>query len=278
VLVYPGPSLRFIAHQNRDEYVKPAALKQVPVRQALMYALDKEALVELLYHDRGLLADSWYAVSDPQRRQFADVITSYPHDTRRAQQLLEQQGWRPGTDGILVNGAGERFETSLTATSESGDAVAAIAAHWRLMGIAVREDVLTPTQTQDREYRAKFPGMEYTAQIPIRSFLNGRIPIAVIPRPENRWTGGNRNGLNDPELDRLMTLFDTTIDDAERTKVEREMMRLATANVSFGFLFFYPHQWMARNDVTGILPSKVASSVDDWPRVTWNVHEWDLKS
>lgn len=277
VWIYPGPSLRFVTHQNRDEYVKPRALKELPVRQALMHGLDKEALVELLYRDRNLLADSWYALGDPRRQQFADVITSYAYDPRRAIQLLEERDWRPGPDGILVHPTGERFETSLSATAESGEAVAAIAAYWRQIGIAVREDILSPAHTQDRELRAKFPGMEYSAHVPIRSFLNGRFRLDQIPAPENRWSGTNRSGLADPLLHQLMLDFDATLDDSQRVRVEREMARQSTANVSFGFLFFYPHQWMVRNHVVGAVPSKVASTVDDWPRVTWNVHEWDIR-
>jgi peptide/nickel transport system substrate-binding protein len=276
VLIYPGPSLRFFTSQNRDEYQATPALKQPAVRQALHYALDKEALVELLYHDKGLLADSWYALTDPRRRQIADSITSYPYDTRRATQLLEQQGWRPASDGVMVNAAGERLETTLTGTNEAGDAIAAISAYWRQIGIPTREEVLSPAHTQDREYRAKYPGLEYTAHVPVRSFLNGRLRIAQIPSAANRWAGSNRNGLNDAGIDRLMAAFDATIDDSERTTTERQLVQRITSEALFGFLFFYPHQWLIRSNVSGTIPSKVASSIDDWPRVTWNVHEWDM--
>jgi peptide/nickel transport system substrate-binding protein len=277
VYIYPGPSLRFITYQARDEFLKQPALKQPAVRQALLYALDKEALVDLLYQDRSLLADSWYVRSDPHRASIADGITSYNYDPRKAAQLLEQQGWKPGPDGVLVNAAGDRFETSFSSTSESGQAVSAFASYWRQAGIAVQEDVLTPAQTQDREFRAKFPGLEYTANVPIRSFLKGRIPIAQIPGPENRWTGSNRNGLAVSVLDDLMKQFDSTINDVERTRVERDLIREITGNAQFGFFFMYPHQWMVRKSVTGVLPSKVASMVDDWPRVTWNAHTWDIQ-
>jgi len=276
VFIYPGPSLRFMTYQARDEYQRQPALKQAAVRQALNYALDREAIVDLLYHDRSLLADSWYVQGDPRRAQFADVITTYGYDPRRAAQLLEQQGWR-AIDGTLVNGSGERFETTLTGTSESGQAVAAFSAYWRQIGVGMIEEILTPAQTQDREWRAKYSGFEYTANVPVRGFLSGRVAISQIPGSENRWTGSNRNGLVVPELDRLMKQFDATIDAGERTRVERDMIRLATGDAHFTFLFMYPHQWMVRSSVTGIVPSKVASTLDDWPKVTWNVHEWDLR-
>lgn len=277
VFIYPGPSLRFLANQERDVYLKTPALKQAPVREALMDALDKEALVTLLYRDPNLLADSWYALTDPRHQVFTDAIKTFGYDPGVARQLLDRQGWKPGPDGVLVNANGERFETSLTATAESGEAVAAIASYWRQIGVAVKEEVLSPAQTTDRENRAAFAGMEYTAHVPVRSFLAGRLPIAQIPSAENRWTGTNRNGLVDPQIDRLMASFDATVDARQREQVEREMLRYVTSNVLFGFLFFYPHQWMVRNTVTGVVPSKVAASMDDWPRVTWNVHDWELR-
>lgn len=275
--IYPGPSLRFITYQNRDEFLLTPALKQLPVRQAMLYALDKDALADLLYHDRGLEADSWYSLIDSRRRAIADSITSYTYDPRRASQLLEQQGWKPGGDGLLVNAAGERLEMTMTGTSESGEAVAAIASYWRQIGAPTREEILSPAQTQDREYRAKFTSMEYTANVPVRGFLNGRLRIAQIPSPANRWSGSNRSGINDAAADRLTVAFDSTIDDLARTSVERELVQRVTSEAMFGFLFFYPHQWLIRSGISGATPSIVASSVDDWPRVTWNVHEWEIR-
>jgi hypothetical protein len=160
-----------------------------------------------------------------------------------------------------VNAAGERIEMTMTGTSESGEAVSAIASYWRQIGAPTREEILSPAQTQDREYRAKFPSMEYTANVPVRGFLNGRLRTAQIPSPANRWTGPNRNGIIDGAADRLTAAFDSTIDDRARTSVERELVQRVTSEAMFGFLFSYPHQWLIRSGISGATPSIVASSV-----------------
>jgi peptide/nickel transport system substrate-binding protein len=77
------------------------------VRQALMYALDREQMIETIFVGAATLAtanlaptlDEWY---EPDVQQ-------YEYDPDRAIELLEEAGWEEGDDGIRENN-GERLE------------------------------------------------------------------------------------------------------------------------------------------------------------------------
>lgn len=78
-------------------------LKDVRVRQAIAYAVDRNALVDKLTYGSAKVAtedlpDFMWA--------YNPNVKVYPYDTQKAKQLLNDAGWKPGPGGILVkNGA-----------------------------------------------------------------------------------------------------------------------------------------------------------------------------
>jgi len=88
----PGTSYQYFAMNLHDPI-----LKNVLVRQALAYAIDRETLVHYLWHDMARPANS---VLPPQHWAYDATARSYPHDVARARKLLDEAGYRPGADGI----------------------------------------------------------------------------------------------------------------------------------------------------------------------------------
>ncbi len=75
------------------------------VRQALIYALDRESVVtELL----GPIGELQHSFVDPTSWAYNPDVPEYSYDPDRARQLLADAGWEPGSDGILTKD-GERF-------------------------------------------------------------------------------------------------------------------------------------------------------------------------
>ncbi|MGH7737546.1 MAG: peptide ABC transporter substrate-binding protein [Candidatus Tyrphobacter sp.] len=73
-------------------------LRDVRVRRAIAYAIDKEQLVATLTfgqeHEATEDIPDWMWAFDPN-------VRSYPHDVAKARALLEQAGFRPGPNGIM---------------------------------------------------------------------------------------------------------------------------------------------------------------------------------
>ncbi len=77
-------------------------------RQAIAYAIDKEALVDNFVRYSGVIADGPY--SEAYGYFYSpEVLTKFRHDQDKARELLADLGWEEGSDGIMVRD-GESFE------------------------------------------------------------------------------------------------------------------------------------------------------------------------
>ena len=91
-----APQFTFIDLQLN---VSKPALRDVRVRRALAYAIDRESIVAKDTFGTGLVADedivpiSWAHTTD---------VTRYPYDPAKAKALLDAAGWKPGPDGVRV--------------------------------------------------------------------------------------------------------------------------------------------------------------------------------
>ncbi len=84
-------------------------LKDRRVRQAIAYAIDRNALVDKLTYGSAKLAtedlpDFMWA--------YNPTVKVYPYDPQRAKQLLSDAGWKPGPGGILMKN-GEKLSLLL---------------------------------------------------------------------------------------------------------------------------------------------------------------------
>ncbi|MDR7103623.1 peptide ABC transporter substrate-binding protein [Croceicoccus sp. BE223] len=89
--------------------------QELAVRQALYYALDREAIINAIYHGVHALTETFM----PQQSYFYNPdLPKQTFDLAEARRILDAAGWRPGDDGIRVkNGVRLAFENSTT----SGD-------------------------------------------------------------------------------------------------------------------------------------------------------------
>lgn len=113
--------------------------KDVRVRQAMTYALDREGMVKTLFKGYGTVING---DKPPVSWAYNPNLYTYPYNKQKAIQLLEAAGWnRVGADGIRMNAAGQRFSVQLI--SASGDQtrenmLSIIRNQWREVGIEMK--------------------------------------------------------------------------------------------------------------------------------------------
>ena len=146
----------------------------------------------------------------------------------------------------------------------------AIASGWRNAGFDVQESTFPFARAQDNEARAQFPAM-FTFQTGVGDPALIGQTTAGIPRAENRWTGGNRGGYSNPEYDRLVDLFNSTLDRAERTRQVAELTRIYTEDVA-AISLWYPTQPLAYS--SSVLGPQLASANS---LIAWNAHQWQYR-
>ena len=93
-----------LLYEHIDLNLANPVLADRRVRQALLYALDREALDRQLFAGQQPVALTFV---HPMDGPWTDAVAHYPLDPARAAALLEAAGWRLADDGIRRNAAGE---------------------------------------------------------------------------------------------------------------------------------------------------------------------------
>ena len=270
VLVGSVGKVKLMAFQFRPGVaVTPSALRERAVRQALYRVLDRDAASEAVTHGLGPIADSWVPPDDPRRQiaTFRDSIIQYPYDLDRGRRELAAAGWQPGPDGILVNGAGERFQFEMRDTGD--DYLNVLADAYKKAGIGVIQTVIPAQQGSDREYRSLHPGVELTSNT-YTEYDKVRLHSSDVAAPGNRYAGGNKGGFTNPEMDRLLDRLAQTVPPADRTAIQADILNLALAELPV-----LPIHWSI-NVMTATARVKNLHIPTPLAVETWNLPEWDM--
>lgn len=214
----PGTGLLYVAFNLRDPI-----LKDVRVRQALAYAIDRQPILDALFGGFGRLADS---VLPPQHWAYDGKVQHYPYSPEKANALLDQAGFPRGKDGVRFN------LTMKTSTEESSRLLAAVLQQQlREIGIAV--DIRT------------FEFATFYSDI-----IKGAFQLYSL-----RWVGGsnqdpdifeyafhsasfppkraNRSYYSNPEVDALIDRGRRTVDQAERARIYAQVQQILAHDLPY---------------------------------------------
>ena len=87
----PGTTYRYLSFNFRDR-----RLRDLRVRQAIAYAIDRNTIVNTILRGTGRVATGMLS---PENWAYADNVTSYSYDPRKTGRLLDEAGYRAGSDG-----------------------------------------------------------------------------------------------------------------------------------------------------------------------------------
>src|SRR5207247_1610200 len=133
-------------------------------RRAMLYAIDRQQLVEAIWSGQSTVANSYVSEDVPLYREVIEPgVVKYGYDPRQAAQLIEGLGYSKHTDGFYYDAGGQKLSVQIYTTVQNDihpKSTATVADYWQRLGVGV-EQVLIPIQrAQDREYRATFPAFE----------------------------------------------------------------------------------------------------------------------
>jgi peptide/nickel transport system substrate-binding protein len=220
-------------------------LKDRRVRQAIACAMDREAIVNALWRGKARLANSllppghWARAEDAQMAQ-------YPHDTARAQRLLEEAGFHALGDGVRLR------VTLKTSTDETTRLMAAILQQQlREAGIDLQirsaefgtfySDV---TKGAFQIYALRWIGSNEDPDIFRYSYGSASFP----PR------GGNRGHYANPEVDALLKDAAGTPDQNARRRDYVRIQQILADDLP-GIPLWYPDNEVIHNKrLTGVAP------------------------
>uniref|UniRef100_A0A9E7ZNH1 Peptide ABC transporter substrate-binding protein n=1 Tax=Bosea sp. NBC_00436 TaxID=2969620 RepID=A0A9E7ZNH1_9HYPH len=259
-------------HPDRFEYLfKPSLnyehidlqngnplLKDLRVRQALIYSADRKTLTDRLFQGLQPVADTWV---NPLSANFTKDTLHYPFDLPKAKALLAEAGWKPGPDGICRDAAGTRL--SLEFGTTAGNRLrelqqAVLQNNWKAACIEVRIKN-EPARTffgetmKKRTYGglAMYAWSSSVTESPRRTLASDNIPTEA-----NGWGGANYINFSNPRMDELITKAESALDPDEAKALWAEMEQIYAKELPVIPLFFrseahvYP-KWLKGYEPTG---------------------------
>jgi peptide/nickel transport system substrate-binding protein len=259
VVTAPGVDYQYIGLNLRDPLLQDAR-----VRQALAFAIDREAIVQ--YLRRGLATPA-AGVLPPQSWAATDVL-AFPHDPARARALLDEAGFRD-PDG---DGPGVRFRLALkVSTNEPYRLQAAVIQHdLRQVGIGI--------DIRSHEFATLYADVLagnfqlYTLQWTGASLADPDIIRRVFHSAQVPPTGLNRGHFSDPHVDRLLDAAFAEPDETRRVALYHDAQQRIAREVPYVSLWFKTNVAVA---AAGLSPFRLSPFADllflrDVKRVPYN--------
>ncbi len=242
-------------------------LRDRRVRQALLYALDRESIRARAWGAAVEVAHTWLPPRHPAHH--ADV-RRYSQDAGLARRLLADAGWTPGPDGIVRNAAGERLELVIMTTPghpQRERTQDLLIEQWRTVGVAARKE--NPANFFELLARRRFPHLAMFAWV-LDPATNGYDiwHSSQIPSEANRFQGANYSAWRHEENDRLLDQVAQEVVEARRVALLRQQQDLWAEELPSLPLWFRSFPVFVHRNLTGVMPTGLPGGL------LWNVHEW----
>jgi peptide/nickel transport system substrate-binding protein len=247
----------------------------VRVRRAMLMAIDREQIVNALVAGQAKIAHIPLAPNEPGFAAAEAAATKTAFDPRGALALLEQAGWRRGTDNTLANAGGDRFEIPFMVPAGDSEQVqlqTALAGFWSDIGIRVRIENATDAQLRDRQFRETLPGVSMTDSGPTIASLSRRWGSSQVPNAENRYVGDNNAHWNSPQADRILERMENTFRPQDMEPLLVEFARLWSDEVPALSLYYTPEVTATHKYVKGARPRPAGSGQNTW---NWSAYQWE---
>ena len=210
MVLFPAAQVNYFALNNRpalkDGTRNP--LNDVRVRQALNYATEKDAMIQVVSYGAGTPQRSFMPMATPMSYGEGPL---YPYDPAKARALLAAAGYPNGFDVTCM---------ALPASADDAAKLAALQQMWSQVGVRLKIEQLEAATRLARYNNADF-------QMRTSLWTNdindpGQITslFAYYPTRQN-----NRSGWQDPRIDELYLQSQQELDAAKRAALFKEIQQ-----------------------------------------------------
>ncbi len=242
----------------------PMVIGDVRFRRAVMHALDRSEMANVMTLGLGTVLDSWVLPSYPEFNDVKDSIVKYAYDPRLASEMIQGLGYTRGADGLFHDARGESIavEVRTLAADYNQRTTLSVVDAMRRAGIDASIQTIPPQRQTDSEYRSTFPGFQILLGSPNPNLLHS----SRAGTPANNFSPNqNYPRYMNPEYDALADRYYSTIPWAERMELLRQILNQVSDQVIVLPLFEYEIPVLIHNRVRNVIPGS-----------TWNAHEWDV--
>lgn len=230
-----GTVLGYIAFNLRDPI-----LRDVRVRQALAYAIDRRPMLQYLWRGFARLADS---VLPPESWAYDGDVQHYPYDPQKARQLLDDAGY-PAVSGV-------RFRLSMKTSTEGSTRLLAAVLQQQLHDVGIVLDIRTyefatffsdVTHGAFQMYSLRWIGGNEDPDIFEYCFDSAKFPP----------NGANRSYYSNPRVDTLIEQGSSKLDRAARKQTYDELQAILAEQLPYINLWYQDNVVVFSKRVQGI--------------------------
>lgn len=252
--------------EHIDINLQKDIFKDKRVRQAMMYALDRQVIVDKLMYGKTQVLHTW--ITPPSWALDDASIVKYEYNPEKAKQLLAEAGWKMGSDGILEKD-GVKFKIKLQTTTQAiRQAIAPLVqANWKAVGIDVEPEFLPGRGL----FESNGPLQTHTFDTAIYTWISDPDPDPTsLFLGKNCPDGANYPCYQDAEFDALVMQQSSMLSQADRKPIFQKLTKKWTEDLPTLPLF-------QRLNVTAAVPQlKNFKPTPTSTPETWNIHEWFL--
>ncbi|MGQ4809151.1 hypothetical protein NKDENANG_02553 [Candidatus Entotheonellaceae bacterium PAL068K] len=287
VVVWPGRQIEHIQVNQTDPWTEVdgerSSLK-VPhpfqtedlIRAAYAKAVDRRTVAEQFYGRAGQPSSN-FVVAPPR---FASPNTSWEFDLDKAAALLDQSGWKRGSDGIRVKD-GKRmkivYQTSINSIRQKTQAIVKKA--FAKIGIdvelkAVKADIYFSSDPGNPDTYSHFYTdiqMYTTSTNPDPQSFMERFTSWNIPQKANNWSLRNSMRWSDPAYDALWKQGAAELDPMKRAALFIKMNDMVVNNHIVIPVVWRNPQSVATNGLGGM-------NLSTWDSTVWRLSHWYKKT
>jgi peptide/nickel transport system substrate-binding protein len=262
VHTYPGLLFQYMGMNTAR-----APFNDVKVRQAVAFAVDRQAIIEgIMLNQAGLM----HSALHPLTWAYSQPAEIYNFNLAKANQLLTEAGWVMGSDGFRTKG-GQRLRASLLYPTGNIQ---------RENTAPVMQDMLKKIGMDVTLDRADFATLLTKADVPggydfDLIFLGFRLgtgdpdPEPIHGKSAIKAGGFNRQQWSTPKSEELLKAATQTLDIEKRRAIYAEWLTEFQANIPVVHLY--------ANNVILAVHNRIGNFVIHPTNGAWNIDQWYVK-
>jgi peptide/nickel transport system substrate-binding protein len=232
----PGTRLAYLGFNLRDPI-----LKDVRVRQAIAYALDRRPMIEYLWRNEAEPAKS---ILPTQSWAYNGNVPAYDHDPEKAKQLLDAAGLRPDSDGV-------RFHITMKTSTDANTRLMVAVMQQQLRDVGIALDI------RSFEFATFFSDVQHGAfQMYGLRWIGGNEDPDIFEYafhsskfPPN---GANRDYYSNPKVDKLIDKARQEIDPKARKVLYDEVQSILAQDLPYINLWYLDNVLVHTNRVRNL--------------------------
>jgi peptide/nickel transport system substrate-binding protein len=247
---------------------KNPLFQDVKVRQALLYAIDRQGICDNVTFGYAKVADS--AILNGGFSVWASNpnVPKYNYDPAMAKKLFKEAGWEDTNGDGVLDKDGKPFR--FTVTMQAGYAtyentVAAAQANLKTAGVDMQ------IQALERSAFRALRGSPTLADTTDALFGGAGIPFDpdVMNSVYSSSASGNYYHYTNARVDELLEKGRTTVDQADRAPLYKEAQQIVAEEVPDLLIYYYWIGWVVNDRVKGLPSPEDLGNVDPTYYIGW---------